>query len=140
MFNDDVSKIEVKSGLTKNLQHVFLACFEWAATGEGVTEQAQIVFGPKFLDLKDEDSEEESIKEQLDIGFDDFPYTDLIPLAIEETSEIEGRKFSYLAVNPQFKLKFLELFGGSQWSNFWRIVVDEKSCIDLISKMHFNLF
>lgn len=119
------------SGLPEFTKQVYLAYFSYAATGEGKTTEAQIVYDwdSEYANKKDD----LYFKEQLKIGSDHFQ-CQYIPFVIEK--DFMDQK--YLDYNPEFKAKFYECFGVAAWEDFC-LATFEDSIINMTYKMHFNL-
>lgn len=106
------------NGLSESYKDYNLAFFEYFATGEGVTVEAEILY-----------------KDQAPtIGFGEWK-AQIIPFAIE--NELLGQK--YLDVNLEFKARFLECFGQRMWDSFSNCCLNHKSVIDLKVQMYYNL-
>jgi len=105
-------------GYPEHHKNFSLAYFQYFATGEGFTCEAEILH-------KDQ---------KPTIGFEGMP-PDIIPFCVE--AEVLGYK--YLTENVEFKARFLECFGVDMWSHFRNCCLGNKNPIGLIVKMHYNL-
>ena len=106
-------------GLPEHLKNYSLAYFEYFATGEGITIQAEI--------LNDG-------KQRTTIGFSKME-PEIIPCVIS----IEQHGQTYLEWNPEFKMRFLECFGATMWAAFQNCCGLAKNVLDLKLNMHYNL-
>ena len=109
------------TGLPEHLRNYSLAVFDYFATGEGFTLEAQI--------LNDND------ELPMDIGWWDRNLIPRYPCVIEKESH--GEK--YLDWNPEFKMHFYQCFGVKMWNAFVHCCERRKSVLDLKVKMHYNL-
>jgi hypothetical protein len=113
-------------GLSEYLKTVKLAHFIWCGTGEGYTRNAKIVYDGYPTDI---------YTQAIDIGFGKDVRPQIIDSVIEKTEYGQ----TYLDWNPQFKTYFYECFGSSVWEQFRYVVCEQKSILQLESKLHFNL-
>lgn len=111
------------TGLPKHLKNYSLAAFDYTATGEGVTNEVQLVCDPK---------------QPLDVGWEGLE-PDIIPATIEKTITMGDEDFKYLDWNPEFKAEFFANFGPYDWQSFLNCCVNRKGCLNLIKKSHYNL-
>lgn len=120
-------------GLPETYRGIYLAYFEYGATGEGKTVEAQIVYGKEYAKhIKDPES-------QLKIGWQDLGWRDPFrPRLITATIEKEFHGAKYLDWNDEFKRRFYECFGHLAFQDFL-LCCQNGATIDLIYKMHFNL-
>lgn len=115
------------TGLPKKYKGIYLAYFNYSATCEGKTVEAQIVYGKEYLKyIKD-------IEGQLKIGWEE-PFR---PKLIPATTEKEFHKIKYLDWSDEFKSKFYECFGFSAFRDFL-FCCESEGTIDLVYKMNYN--
>lgn len=129
----DPPGVEIWDRIPETSRTIYLANFEYVATGEGYTKEVQVLFKLKNT------SEEDFIK-SINVGVDISPYSpEIIPLIIDSSTVIAGKEIFFKQVNPEFKVLFLECFGGCVWGDFWRVCVEYGGHMDLVFKMHYNL-
>ena len=110
-------------GLPQHLKNYSLAVFQYAATGEGVTNEIQLICHPK---------------QPVDVGYEEFePH--IIPATIEKTTTIFEEEYKFLDWNPEFKAEFFANFGLMDWEAFKICCVEHKGYLNLIKKLHYNL-
>lgn len=108
------------TGLPDHLKNYFLAYFEYFATGEGITIQAEI------LNNSNQDPT---------VGFSTLCGSEIIPCVV-----VQGAlDRTYLDWNPEFKMRFLECFGVTMWDAFCNCCVRSNNVLDLKVEMHYNL-
>lgn len=147
-MKDPKPKTHIVSNIPKHAFNIYLAYFEYFATGEGYTLEAQIVF-----DYRDEESDlhpalqfkslNEVLEHQTKITCTQTLKPEFIPLIIGREEDLliandTKKRFYYHEINPKFKLKFLEVWGGLTWNTFMKTCFENNAYIDLISKMRFN--
>lgn len=111
------------TGLPKHLENYSLVVFYYFATGEGITNEIQLLCHPN---------------QKLDVGWEGFN-RNIIPAIIEKTVDIFGVDNTYFDWNPEFKAQFFGNFGPNDWEAFTHCCVDNKGHLNLIKKSHFNL-
>lgn len=110
-------------GIPEHLKNYSLAVFNYDATGEGTTNQIQLICHPD---------------QPLDVGYEGFD-PDIISATIEKTVNMFGVEHTYLDWNPKFKAEFFANFGAYDWQDFTHCCVVNKGYLDLIKKSHYNL-
>jgi hypothetical protein len=106
-------------GLPEHLRNYSLAYFEYFATGEGLTIEAEL------LNSRDQETT---------IGFGGFEF-EIIPSVVEK----EWQNQKYLELNPEFEATFLKWFGAAAWQAFSQVCVQRKNVLDLKMELHYNL-
>ncbi len=111
----------IVSGLSDKLRRYQLAVFDYFATGEGSTKEAQLLCHPDQ-------------KLKIMVGWPEDWKPEIIDAVLEHDSEY-GK---YLDWNPEFIATFLSVFGASTWGTFLQLSKDGHF-IDLLYKEHYNL-
>ena len=106
-------------GLPEHLKNYSLAYFEYFATGEGLTIEAELL---------------NSADQETTIGFGGFEF-EIIPSVVEK----EWQNQKYLELNPEFEATFLKWFGAAAWQAFAKVCVEHKNVLDLKTVLHYNL-
>jgi hypothetical protein len=110
------------TGLPEHLRDYSLAYYHWFATGEGVTNEAELLCCPTQIPS---------------IGQEGM--IELIPAVVEKEIVLADEEYVYFDWNPRFKAVFLEQFGVDDWISFTHVCLQHKGFLNLIKKSHYNL-